>query len=52
MVRLKLDVSGSAYLADAKNVVFDGTMFEKATSKRPHGLFTGQYYTYFLKKVN
>ncbi len=52
MVRLKLDVTGSQYLFDAKRVVFDEDIFEPVTSKRPHGLFVPDFYTFFLKKIN
>ncbi len=52
MVRIKLDPTGSAYLADATRVRFDNDNFEIVTSKRPHGLFTPQFDTYFLKKIN
>jgi len=52
MVRLKLDVTGSAYLSDATRVVFDGDVFEPMTSKRPHGLFVRDFDTWYLKKIN
>ncbi len=52
MVRLKLDVSGSSYLTDAKRVIFDETIFEPVTSKRPHGMFVPDFYTFYLKKIN
>ena len=52
MVRIKLDPSGAAFIGDAERVKFDDEVFEITTSKRPHGLFTPQFYTYFLKKLN
>lgn len=52
MVRIKLDATGAAYLFDAKRVKFDNDIFEPVTSKRPHGLFISDFYTFFLKKIN
>ena len=51
-VRLKLDPTGSAFIQGAERITFDGDIFEVTSSKRPHGLFTPQYFTYFLKKLN
>lgn len=52
MVRIKLDPSGAEFLIGAKRIKFDDEIFEIKTSKRPHGLFTTQFYTFFLKKIN
>jgi hypothetical protein len=52
MVRIKLDPTGSAFIGDAQRVMFDNEIFEVTSSVRPHGLFTPQFYTYFLKKLN
>lgn len=52
MVRIKLDPTGAAFLGDAERVKFDNEIFEVITSARPHGLFTTQFYTYYLKKLN
>jgi hypothetical protein len=51
-VRLKLDPTGAAFLAGAKRVTFDGTIFDVVTSKRPHGLFDPNFETFYLKKLN
>ena len=51
-VRIKLDPTGHAFISNAKRAVFDGFTFDIKTSPRPHGLFTPQFFTYILKKVN
>lgn len=50
-VRLKLDPTGAAFLAGCERVTFDGTIFNVVTDKRPHGLFTPNFETFFLKKI-
>jgi len=50
-VRLKLDPTGAAFLAGCERVTFDGTIFNVITDKRPHGLFTPNFETFFLKKI-
>lgn len=52
VVRLKVDVTGAAYFFDTERVTFDDELFEVVTSKRPHGLFTPNFYTFYLKKLN
>jgi len=52
-VRLKLDPTGAAFIAGAKSVTFDGTLFEVVTSKRPHSLIgTPNFFDFFLRKEN
>lgn len=51
-VRLKLDATGAAFMANTTRARFDGDIFEVMTSKRPHGLFDPQFETYYLKKLN
>ncbi len=50
-VRIKLDPTGAAFLASCARVQFDNTIFDVVTDKRPHGLFTPNFETFFLKKV-
>lgn len=52
VVRLKLDPTGAAYLNGAKNVRFDNAIYEIFSSDRPHGLFTPNFETFYLKKIN
>lgn len=51
-VRIKLDVTGAAFLEGAERITFDNMIFTIDGGKRPHGLFTPQYYTFTLKKQN
>lgn len=51
-VRIKLDPTGAAFIAGAKKVTFDGTVFDIVTSKRPHGLFNPTFEDFFLRKTN
>lgn len=50
--RLKLPPSGAAFMNGAERVQFDGNSFTIDSTPRPHGLFTPQYYTYWLKRTN
>lgn len=52
VVRIKVDVTGAAYFQDVERAEFDGDLFELFTDKRPHGLFTPDFFTFFLKKLN
>lgn len=52
IVRVKLDPTGAAYLQDAQKVRFDNNIYEVFTDSRPHGLFTPNFYTFFLKRTN
>lgn len=49
--RLKLDASGAAFIAGAQRVQFDGNTFTIESTARPHGVFTPQYYTFWLKRT-
>jgi len=52
-VRLKLDATGAAFIQDAVRVVFDGTVFNVETPKRPHGILNSpQFYDFTLKRLN
>lgn len=52
-VRLKLDATGAAFIQDAVRVVFDGTVFNVETPKRPHGILNNsQFYDFTLKRLN
>lgn len=48
-VRLKVDLTGYKYIKDAKRIEIDGSLFYKATDVRRHGLFSPQFYTYYLR---
>jgi hypothetical protein len=50
--RIRLDPTGAAFLAGAKSVTMDGDIFKIVTSKRPHGLFTPNFFDFFVKKEN
>lgn len=49
--RLKLDPAGATFIAGAERVQFDGNTFTIESTARPHGVFTPQYYTYWLKRT-
>ena len=51
-VRLKVDAVGHAYLKETKRVELDGRLFTISSDERPHGLFTPQFYTFYLKPIN
>ena len=51
-VRLKVDAVGYSYLKETKRVELDGRLFTISSDKRPHGLFSPQYYTFYLKPIN
>ena len=51
-VRLKVDSVGYAYLKETKRVELDGRLFTISSDERPHGLFSPQYYTFYLKPIN
>jgi len=52
IVRIKLDMTGAAYLEDATRVRMDNNIYEVFTDPRPHGLFKPDFKTFFLKLVN
>ena len=47
-------VTGSDYdyLKGTKRAEFDGRVFTMTSDERAHGLFTPQYYTFYLKPVD
>jgi hypothetical protein len=47
-VRIKVDSDGHEILKSAKRLEFDERRFSVESDVRPHGLFTPNYYTYFL----
>jgi hypothetical protein len=51
-VRIQVDMTGAAYLFDAKRVTFDGEIFDITASKRPHGLFAPKFCAFYLTKLN
>ncbi len=51
-VRLKVDAVGYSYLKETKRVELDGRLFTISSDERPHGLFSPQYYTFYLKPIN
>lgn len=52
-VRLKLDPTGTAFLAGAERATVDGNILKVTTSPRPHGLIGNPTFTtfYFRKQV-
>lgn len=50
--RIRLDPTGAAFLEGAKNVTLDGFVCEVVPNKRPHGLFTPNFYDYLVRKEN
>lgn len=52
-VRLKLDPTGAAFIADAQRITFNDALFEVSSEPRHHGLFgPNKWQTFYLKKVN
>lgn len=51
-VRIQVDMTGAAYLFDAKKVTFDGEIFDITADKRPHGLFAPKFCAFYLTKLN
>ena len=51
-VRIKVDSTGHSYLKEAKRVELDGRLFTVSSDERPHGLFSPQFYTFYLKPIN
>jgi hypothetical protein len=51
-VRIKVGKVDYAYLKGTKRVEFDGRIFTMTSDERPHGLFSPQYYTFYLKPVD
>jgi hypothetical protein len=51
-VRIKVGKVDYDYLKGTKRVEFDGRIFTMTSDERPHGLFSPQYYTFYLKPVD
>jgi hypothetical protein len=51
MVRIKVGPTGYAIMKEVKELEFDGFRFSIASPERPHGLFTPQYYTFYLTLI-
>jgi len=51
-VRIKVGKVDYDYLKGTKRAEFDGRIFTMTSDERPHGLFTPQYYTFYLKPVD
>lgn len=50
-VRIKMDPTGSAFLAKAERIQFDGVTYKLDSDPRYHGLFDPNFRTTYLKKV-
>lgn len=51
-VRIKVDEQGYSHLKNTKRLEFDGRRFSVESDVRPHGLFTPNYYTFYLLPTN
>jgi len=51
-VRIKVGKADYEYLKGTKRAEFDGRVFTMTSDERPHGLFTPQYYTFYLKPID
>jgi len=49
LVRIKVTAADNIYLQDAEKVTIDGLDFTFLTTPRPHGLFSNDYFTIYLK---
>lgn len=49
-VRLRLDVSGAAFMKDCEKVSLDGEVYQLVSDQRKHGLFSTDWTDFFLKK--
>lgn len=50
-VRIKVGLSGYEVMKEVKELEFDGFRFTISSPERPHGLFTTQYYTFYLNII-
>lgn len=50
-VRIKLDLTGAAFMVGAQRVEFDGNIFTISTQDRPHGLFDPKFQDFYLKSL-
>lgn len=48
-VRIKIPESGNAIFSKAKQIEIDGSLYNVVTTARGHGLFSSNYYTYYLE---
>ena len=51
-VRIKVGKADYEYLKGTKRAEFDGRVFTMTSDERPHGLFTPQYYTFYLQPID
>lgn len=49
LVRIKVTAADNEYLKDAEKVTVDGQDFTFLTVPRPHGLFSNDYFTIYLR---
>jgi hypothetical protein len=47
-VRIKVNPAGYEIMKEAREIEFDNFRFSVSSPERPHGLFTTQYYTFYL----
>jgi hypothetical protein len=50
--RIKVDADGKAIVLKSKKIEIDGVLYEIDTSARAHGLFSHNFFTFYLKKVD
>lgn len=50
--RIKVDSIGKSIIEKAKKIEIDGFLYEIETSARAHGLFSHNFFTFYLKKVD
>ena len=50
-VRVKVDAVGKAVLEKAKKVEISNELYQFDTGPRPHGLFSFNFYTYYLRRL-
>ena len=49
-LRIKVRPEAVEWLQSNQNITVNGENFELASAPRPHGLFTTQFYTFYLKR--
>ncbi len=50
-VRIKVDAAGKEILEKTKKVEINNELYQFDTGPRPHGLFSFNYYTYYLRRL-
>lgn len=50
--RIKIDATGKAIFENAQRVIIDDEPYEFNSARRPHGLFSPKFMTYYLKKTS